>query len=160
VIVVADTSPLNYLIQIECDSLLPRIYGRIIIPKGVMKELAHASAPDPVRDWLTNLPSWVDVDAAQSLPDGSLAFLGPGEREAIQLAQEQRADLLLMDERKGRLEARRRGLRTTGTLGVLVTAGELRMVNAEAKYRQLLVATTFRTSEDLEAQFLRQIAGT
>jgi predicted nucleic acid-binding protein len=49
--------------------------------------------------WLNRLPSWVDVRAATSPPDSKLAFLGRGEREAIQLAEEQHADLLLMDER-------------------------------------------------------------
>jgi predicted nucleic acid-binding protein len=44
---------------------------------------------------------------------------GRGEREAIQLAEEQRASLPLIDERKGQSEAARRGLSTAGTLGVL-----------------------------------------
>lgn len=48
-IVVADTSPLNYLIQIESDELLPRLYGRIVIPAGVLEELKHPSAPPAVR---------------------------------------------------------------------------------------------------------------
>ncbi len=115
-IIVADTSPLNYPIQIGCDSLLPRIYGEIIVPSGVMQELGHASTPAAVRKWLTCIPVWIDVRLAVSPPDIESAFLGIGEREAIQLAEEQHADLRLMDERKGRLEARRRGLITTGTL--------------------------------------------
>jgi predicted nucleic acid-binding protein len=40
-IVVADTSPLNYLIQVECDTLLPRLYHRIVVPAGVLQELRH-----------------------------------------------------------------------------------------------------------------------
>ena len=56
-IVVADTSPLNYLIQIECDDLLPRLYKRVVVPLGVIQELEHASAPVTVRAWLTRLPS-------------------------------------------------------------------------------------------------------
>jgi uncharacterized protein len=91
---------------------------------------------------------------ASSLADVRLAFLGLGEREAIQLAEERHADLLLIDERKGRMEARRRGLMTTGTLGVLLSAGEMGMIDAEAAYRSLLLKTTFRTSAALEARFL------
>jgi hypothetical protein len=45
--VVADTGPLNYLIQIDCDGLLPELYGRIVVPASVMKELGHAAAPAP-----------------------------------------------------------------------------------------------------------------
>jgi len=48
-IVVADTSPLNYLIQIDCDGLLPLLYGKIVVPTGVMQELGHAGAPVAVR---------------------------------------------------------------------------------------------------------------
>ena len=156
-IVVADTSPLNYLIQIACDSLLPQLYGRIVIPSGVMRELVHPSAPEVVRVWLTIIPAWIEVSLISSMPDAELAFLGLGEREAIQLAEEQHADLLLMDERKGRQEAKLRGLRTTGTLGVLLSAGELGLVEPASAYRRLLTETTFRTSASLEAYFLRQI---
>jgi len=156
-IVVADTSPLNYLIQIECESFLPRLYERILIPSGVMEELGRAGAPATVRAWLTRVPAWIEVSPASSPASEELAFLDLGEREAIQLAEEQHANLLLIDERKGRLEAKRRGLRTTGTLGVLLSAGELRLIDPEVAYRRLLAETTFRTSAALEAQFLGQI---
>jgi predicted nucleic acid-binding protein len=156
-IVVADTSPLNYLIQIDCDTLLPRLYGRIVVPSGVMRELGHVGAPAAVQAWLAQIPCWIDVRSTLSSPDADLAFLGLGEREAIQLADEQHADLLLIDERKGRPEAKRRGLRTTGTLGVLLSARELGLIDAEAAYRRLLIETSFRTSAALEAQFLGRI---
>jgi predicted nucleic acid-binding protein len=154
-IVIADTGPLNYLIQIGCDDLLRQLYKRIIVPAGVMQELAHAAAPAAVQVWLAHLPAWVEVHPITAAPDPELADLDLGEREAIQLAQEQHVDLLLMDERKGRRRARQRGLKTTGTLGVLLTAGELRLIDPEPAYRRLLAETTFRTSADLEAQFLR-----
>jgi len=60
-----------------------------------MQELGHAAAPAPVRRWLAHLPIWIDVRPAASAPDAELADLDPGEREAIQLAEEQHADLLL-----------------------------------------------------------------
>lgn len=48
-IVVADTSPINYLIQIEQVSVLSRLYGRVLIPPAVFQELTHPSAPSEVR---------------------------------------------------------------------------------------------------------------
>jgi predicted nucleic acid-binding protein len=157
VIVVADTSPLNYLIQIGYEDLLPRLYERIIVPTAVMQELGNAGAPTAVRAWMLQVPDWVDVGLIVSLPNTELAYLDPGEREAIQLAQEQHADLLLIDERKGRLEAKRRGLMTMGTLGVLLSAGELKLIDPKVAYHRLLGETTFRTSAALETQFLGKI---
>jgi predicted nucleic acid-binding protein len=156
-IVVADTSPLNYLIQIECDDLLPQLYERVVVPFGVIQELGHAAAPTAVTAWLMRVPSWLDVRRVTSEPNADIASLGLGEREAILLAEEEHADLLLIDERKGRLAAARRGFVTTGTLGVLLTAGELWLIDPQIAYRRLLVETTFRTSASLEAQFLGQI---
>jgi predicted nucleic acid-binding protein len=158
VIVIADTSPLNYLIQINCDSLLPQLYGKIAVPSGVLQELGHPGAPAAVRIWMTRLPGWIEVCLTSSIPNEGLAFLDLGEREAIQLAEERQADLLLIDERKGRLEANRRGLRTTGTLGVLLSAGELKLIDPVEAYRRLLTETTFRTSAALETQFLGQLS--
>ena len=130
-IVVADTSPLNYLIQIDCDSLLPQLFDQTLVPSGVMQELGHASAPAVVRAWLLRVPAWLEVSLTRAPPDAELAFLGLGEREAIQLAEEKHADLLLVDERKGRLHAARRGLKSIGTLGVLLSAGQRRLLDPE-----------------------------
>jgi predicted nucleic acid-binding protein len=130
---------------------------RVVVPSGVMWELGHTDAPASVAAWLTRIPAWLDVRVTVSLPDAGLASFGLGEREAIQLAEEEHADLILMDERKGRLEAKRRGLITTGTLGVLLTAGAMGLIDPSVAYRRLIAETTFRTSASLEAQFLGQI---
>ena len=156
-IVVADTSPLNYLVQIECADLLPRLYRRILVPPRVVEELSRAGAPAAVRAWLAEKPRWIEVSRLHLPPNEELALLDAGEREAIQLAEEQKAQVLLIDERKGRLTAERRGLTTTGTLGVLLSAGAKRWIDAEPAYRRLLRETTFRTSAALEAQFLGQL---
>lgn len=156
-IVVADTSPLNYLIQIECDRLLPELFGQIIVPSAVMEEMHHERAPSAVQHWISNIPFWIEVAPPVAPPDPYLASLGSGEREAIQLAEEREANLLLMDELKGRLEAVRRGLLVTGTLGVFVRAGRLRLIDPEAAYQRLVSATSFRTTPALEAQFKRQL---
>jgi predicted nucleic acid-binding protein len=151
-IVVADTSPLNYLIQIECDLILPKLYGRIVVPSGVMRELRDPGAPSSVSRWLLSPPVWVDVVTLAIPPDPQLDSLGIGEREAIQISGALNADLLLIDERKGRLEAQRRGFRTTGTLGVLIAAGQMKLVDAESAYARLVAETSFRTSPGLESE--------
>jgi predicted nucleic acid-binding protein len=156
-IVVADTSPLNYLIQIDCDRVLPQLFGHTRVPAAVMQELGHPGAPAAVRAWLQRVPDWIEVSLTHAPPDAELASLGPGERDAIQLAEETHADLLLMDERKGRLQAARRGLKCIGTLGVLLSAGERRLIDPAVAYHRLLAETTFRTSAALEMRFLGTI---
>jgi predicted nucleic acid-binding protein len=52
ILVVADTSPLNYLIQIDCQELLTTLYQRILIPGAVLGELMHVRTPAKVRAWL------------------------------------------------------------------------------------------------------------
>src|SRR5882762_11758352 len=73
---------------------------------------------------LLNLPAWIEVHSVAFCKDAGLQNLDRGEREAIQLAEEQRARLLLIDERLGRSEAKRRGIATTGTLGILLAGGD------------------------------------
>ncbi len=55
-IVVSDTSPLNYLILIGREELLPKLFGRVIIPQIVFDELKGVSAPAPLLVWTENLP--------------------------------------------------------------------------------------------------------
>ncbi len=154
-IVVADASPLNYLIQLECENVLQKLFSRVLVPFAVIEELRHPAAPSPVATWVKNFPGWIEVLAIASQPDSALDALDAGEREAIQLALEQRADLLLIDERKGRFEARRRSIATTGTLGVLLAAGRRGLIDTEAAYERLITETTFRASPDVRGRFLR-----
>ena len=116
-VVVADTSPINYLVLIGQIDLLIRLYTRILIPPAVLAELKHPLAPKPVRDWACDTPKWLEVlSPKDSL---TLAQLDLGETEAIALATEMHAEVLLIDEQAGRQEAVRRGLRVAGTLSVL-----------------------------------------
>ena len=54
-IVISDTSPINYLILIECVNVLPELYGRVVIPEGVFEELQRQSTPQVVREWIAPL---------------------------------------------------------------------------------------------------------
>lgn len=154
-IVVADASPLNYLIQIDCDTLLRELFGRVLVPRAVIEELRHPSAPPAVASWLSQIPPWIEVHAVREGRDRELEALDPGERAAIQLAQELRADLLLIDERQGRRVARLRGIATTGTLGVLLAAGRRKLVDAEAAFHRLVNETSFRATPEVRENFLR-----
>jgi predicted nucleic acid-binding protein len=86
-IVVADTSPINYLMLIGHIEILPYFYGRILIPLSIWDELLDVHTPDVVRDWVANAPEWLEVRPLLGLPDPSLDFLDRGEREAIALAE-------------------------------------------------------------------------
>ena len=121
-VVVADTSPLNYLVLIEAIDLLPQLYGRIIIPTEVLNELLGQGAPRAVGEWAIKLPGWVEVRSSPATNDPALSLLDQGERCAILLAQSESDVLLLIDETAGRREASRRGIPNTGTVGVLRAA--------------------------------------
>ena len=129
-IVVADSGPLHYLILLEHVDLLQRFYGQVLLPEAVASELSAAGTPDPVRQWITKPPPWVDVRPLG--PEGVATItddLDLGERAAIALAEMVHADLLLIDEAAGRAEAKRRHLRVTGTLGVLRAGAEQGLVD-------------------------------
>ena len=123
-IVIADTTPINYLVLIGEQELLPALFGQIIIPEAVFRELHAAVTPQPVQQWLANIPQWLEIRKLTAAPDASLSHLDEGEREAIQLGEELAADLLLVDEKAARREAAKRNLATSGTLGVLDRAAE------------------------------------
>jgi predicted nucleic acid-binding protein len=158
IVVVADTSPLNYLVQIHCQELLPALYDRLFVPRAVIEELAHVRTPALVRAWVSHMPEWLEIREVRSPLDATVAGLDPGEREAIQLAQEEHADLLLMDEKKGVRLARRQGLEVTGTLGVLMQAARRGLVDINAALNDL-EATDFRCTPHLLEQVRQRAQG-
>lgn len=148
-LVVADTSPINYLVLLGHTALLPTLYTRVVLPPAVVLELRDVEAPEVVRAWAANLPVWCEVKRPTSLVvTEDLAHLGAGEQEAIVLAQELGADFLLMDEDDGRRTALSRALNVTGTLGVLERAAERGLIDLP-RTLALLSMTTFRVRDEL-----------
>jgi len=142
-VVVADTSPVNYLVLIGQIEILPRLYKRILIPLAVLDELKHPLAPEPVRNWAAQPPGWLEVLTPIGRVD--IAQLDLGESEAIALATEMHVDVLLIDEQAGRQEAIRRGLKVAGTLSVLDEADRAGLVDFDAAAARLR-ETSFRLS--------------
>ena len=88
ILVVADTSPIRYLVRIGEIGLLPSLYGKAILPGVVLEELQAKDGLPMVREWAQALPSWILVQNPLKPPAVSLPNLHRGEREAIALAEE------------------------------------------------------------------------
>jgi len=148
-IVVADSGPPHYLILIEQIDLLRRLYGQVAVPEAVVDELRASGSPPIVSEWIAHPPEWVVVI---SVPQGQIESitddLDRGERAAIALAGTIGADLLLIDDAAGRLEAKRRNLRVTGTLGVLRTGAEEGIIDVPHTLARLR-ATSFYADDAL-----------
>ncbi len=152
--VVADTSPINYLVLIGEANLLRELYGRVLIPPAVVSELQHSGTPPGVVAWMGQRPAWVEVRRAALRREPGNEELDVGESEAIALAEEYQPDvLLLIDEDAARLEARNRNIRTTGTLGVLDDAAARGLVDLSAAIGRLR-STNFRAADSLLEWFL------
>jgi predicted nucleic acid-binding protein len=114
----------------------------------VIAELVHDDAPQPVRAWAANLPLWI---SAQRNPRGAIVGmekLQAGEQAAILLAESIPADMILLDEKAARRVAADRGLRITGTLGVLGEAAARELVDLTVAIDELR-KTSFRCSPAL-----------
>jgi len=155
-VVIADSSPLNYLTLIGSVDVLHRLYGTVVVPQQVIAELNDPAAPPEVRRWASSLPDWIDV-RTEVVSDNDMTHLDLGERAAIALAQSEHGALLLIDETAGRIEASRRGIKNTGTLGVMRAAalkGYLDLPTALAR----LLETNFRVSIELVSALLAEDA--
>ena len=152
--VVSNTSPLNYLVLIGTVEILPALFEEVVAPPAVVGELSRAEAPPEVRDWISSPPSWLRMQAPAR---ASLAIdLGAGEREAIALAQEIRADRILLDEMKARRIAISLGLQVAGTLAVLYEAHVEHLIDLPTVLADLR-RTSFYLDDGLIQSILKRI---
>lgn len=158
-IVVSDTSPIRALANLGLLTILQRLYGRVIIPRAVALELSQDPMGQFVID-VDDLGEFAGVEIA-AVADGTdlerfLQELDRGESEALALAIELRADLVLIDETAGRSVARREGLNVIGVLGVLLEAKHQGLIEAVAPLLdQLQLRYQFFIGEQLRRQILR-----
>ncbi len=157
-IVISDTSPILNLSRIGRLELLARLYEQVLIPPAVYRELARSDMGDPLIESAS--PSWLVVEAAQDrVRIAELSEeLDPGEAEAIALALEKQADLILVDERLGRRVALALGLRVTGLLGVLAEAKRAGLIErVKPVIEDLRERAGFWISAELVAQVLTDL---
>ena len=158
--VVSNTSPISNLAIIGRLSFLRQRYGRVTVPPEVARELralSHVAARETTdaafhEGWLV-----VESVPAPSALGELRGTLDAGEAEAIALAAATTADVLLIDERRGRIAARDRHLKVAGVLGELLHAkfsGQLPSVREEM--RKLRSEARFFIRADIENFILSQ----
>ena len=125
----------------------------MLIPPTVLRELQHENTPSAVRAWAEALPRWIKIQAPAFI-DPSLN-VDEGEREAICLAREVKAMAILIDDRKGRLQAVRCGLRVAGTIGILEAAANRGLVDFRAAIERLRETNARLGDEVIQAALAR-----
>jgi len=125
--VVSNTTPFISLLKISKIELLRDIYGRIIIPKGVFEEIERGNNKTFYAD-LSKM-GWIDIRKIKDKsPLKYLHDLDNGEAEVLVLANEIKADIVIIDEKLGREYAAHFNLNITGTIGILLKAKKLKLI--------------------------------
>lgn len=150
-VVISDTTPLHYLILIGQENILKKLYGEIVVPPAVLQELGHSSAPSEISNWAKSPPAWVTIRTPYFVPQ-SFDLLDYGERQALALAQEIKADLVLLDDKVARRFAEQISLKVKGTLGVVADAAKMGLLNFRETVEQLQ-----RTTMHLDAKLAQRI---
>lgn len=151
-VVVSDTSALSNLFKINRLELLRDVFGVVIVPEAVMRELLELEKRgidlSPVKN-----AAWIKVRSVQNKELAEFyqkGILDEGESEAIVLAKELAANYLIMDEALGRKVAEAEGLKVIGVLGILRDAKSMGIIPAvRPVIDELRTVAKFRISESL-----------
>ena len=146
-IVVSDTSPLNYLVLIDAVGALPKLFDEVLVTPSVMSELSSLKTPPKVKQWSNSPPAWLKV-AAPSTRLPFTARLDAGEADALSLAKEMGISHVLIDERRGRKVAIQEGLIPIPTLTILEEAAEDNLIHLPTAIASLRT-TSIRIPNDL-----------
>jgi predicted nucleic acid-binding protein len=137
--VVADASCLIVLKNIDEFSLLKKIFGELLITPEVESEFG------------LELPNWIKVESAKDFERQKVLrlVLDSGEASSIALCLEQENSLLIIDERKGRRIAKELNLQIIGTIGILIEAKKLGLIDSTENILDKLQNAGFRISKQL-----------
>jgi uncharacterized protein len=147
------------LARLRCTSILEALYGRVLIPPAVAAELVAGVGEHPEIDSLLHCP-WLEIRTLmrpENLTHLTQA-LDQGEAEAIQLAEEMNADMLLIDEWDGRLAAQQRKIPIIGLVGVLLNARKAALIGPlRPIYKKLMEEMRFRVSANIIETVLKEV---
>ena len=152
-IVISDTSPLNYLILIGAEGVLTQIFGQVYVTPAVLMEMKRSKAPDAVRLWAETPPPWITVRAPAQLINTLRPRLHEGEIHTISLAEEfrivekLRVDWVIIDDWDARMQAKAMGIPLLGTFNILEEAAVRELLDIDES-SQKLRNTNYRATPD------------
>ena len=163
-IVVSDSTPLITLMKAMRLDLLKGLYGEVILPDAVFREVTTNVNFSDEAELIKNSGFIKAVSVGDSSKVDYLqrvTGLDRGESEAIIYADEVKADLLLMDEIAGRKVAQNMNIPMTGSLGVLIRAYQEKLISIDEADRAIskIRSANRHISEKLLQSALRQIHG-
>ena len=158
-LVISNASPLIALSTVGLLDLLPSLYGTIHIPDAVYDEVVVAGRGQPGSSEVASAP-WA-VRHAPANPQavlqlGRAAGLDKGESEAIILAIDLNASLVILDDQAARLYAQSQQLPIIGTVGILLLAKRHKLIASIKQHLDLLIAAGVRIHPLLYTAVLRQ----
>lgn len=152
--VVSNTTPIISLLKLNQLDLLRRLYQQIQIPYAVYHEVEAGKAKAFYKD--LSAVNWIEiVEIKDKQAVKYLLDLDAGEAEAIILASELNADLIILDEKLGRYYARNADLRVTGTIGVLIKAKTVGLISELKPLLNELTEKDVWISEKLKNEILK-----
>jgi uncharacterized protein len=152
--IVSNTTPIISLLKLKRLDLLKKLYGEIVIPYAVFREIEAGKAKDYYQD-LSKI-NWIKIVRIQN--ENSVRYfldLDEVEAEAIVLATELNADLIILDEKLGRFHAKHVGLNVTGTIGVLIKAKTKNLITSLKPLLDELTEKDVWISDKLKHEVLR-----
>ena len=158
-IIVSNAGPLIALAKIERFGLLRELFGKLYIPQAVYDEVVViGTGRAGANETEQAVGDWIEVQEVKDLVmvKSLLTKLGKGESEAIALALEAKADLVLLDDYKARATAEFMGLNMTGTVGMLSRAQKKGLISDLRPLLDELRARGFRLSDKVYAQILKR----
>ncbi|MBA7550535.1 hypothetical protein ES705_43052 [subsurface metagenome] len=158
--VVSNSSPLIHLAKIGQLNLLKYFFNEIIVPEAVRKECVIEGMGREDAKKIEKV-DWIKVAKIgdENLKKALMMVLDEGEAEAITLALEESADLILLDESEAREVARNYGLNITGVIGVLIRAKDEGKIASLGETLEKLKETGFWITDDLYTRILREGGG-
>ena len=153
--IVSNTTPILSLLKLDRLDLLQKLYTRIYIPTAVFSEIEAGKTRAFYKD-LSKI-DWINIIEIQNKQAVKYILdLDSGEAEAIVLATEINADLILLDEKLARFHAKHADLKVTGTIGVLIKAKAQGLIDQLEPLLNELIEKDVWISEKLKEEVLKR----
>lgn len=154
--IVSNTTPIISLLKLNRLDFLQNLYTEVYIPAAVFNEIEAGKVKGYYKDLLKI--DWIKITELKDKQAVKYFLnLDAGEAEAIVLATEMKADLILLDEKLGRFHAKHAGLKVTGTIGILIKAKTAGLIEELKPLLDELISKEVWISEKLKSEILKKV---